>query len=149
MDTTSPIGINAAVAVTRDFLETLQAEDLDRALPMLADDVVYTNVSLPSIHGRGGVERVFRPLLGRIGFRVHFHAAGTDELDSGIVLTERTDALIVGPIIIQFWVSGRFEVRDGLITVWRDSFDWGDMTIGLLRGVVGAALPFARRTWPS
>lgn len=149
MDTAAPAITDSPVAVTRDFLEALQAEDLDRALSMLADDVEYTNVSLPSIHGRGGVERLFRPLLGRIGFRVHFHAAGIDELDSGVVLNERTDALIMGPVTLQFWVYGRFEVRDGLITVWRDSFDWHDITVGLIRGVVGVVLPFARRTWPS
>lgn len=148
MDTTSPAATESPVALVRDLLEALQAAELDRALSMLDDDVIYTNVSLPTIRGRSAVERVFRPTLGRMGFRVHFHAVGTDVIDQGVVLTERTDALIFGPVGIQFWVYGRFEVRDGHITVWRDSFDWWDMTMGMIRGVVGVALPFVRRTWP-
>lgn len=96
---------NAAIA--RSFLELLEAEDLDGALVLLDEDVEYINVSLPTVHGRRGVDRLFRPLL------------------------------------------GRFEVRDGHITVWRDSFDWMNMMIGLVRGVLGVVLPFACRTWPT
>lgn len=135
--------------VAREFLESLQAENLDRALSLLDEHVVYTNVSLPSVRGRTAVERSFRPVLGRIGFRVHFHSIATDRSDPGIVLTERTDALIFGPVAVQFWVFGRIEVRDGLITVWRDSFDWGDIVVGVIRGVAGVALPRVRRTWPA
>ncbi len=136
-------------AIVRSFLESLQDADLDRALSFLDDDVVYINVPLPGIRGRDAVERVFRPTIGRMGFRVHFHAIGSDDTDAGVVLTERTDALIFGQVSVQFWVYGRFEVRDGRITLWRDSFDWGDVVNGLTRGVVGVALPFVRRKWPT
>ena len=149
MTDTTPTDAVHACAVARDFLELLQAKDLDRAVSLLDEGVVYSNVSLPTVRGRDAVERLFRPTLGRMGFRVHFHAIGTDEADSGVVLTERTDALIFGPVSIQFWVYGRFEVRDGRITLWRDSFDWRDMIMGMVRGVVGVALPFVRRTWPA
>jgi limonene-1,2-epoxide hydrolase len=50
--------------------------------------------------------------------------------------------------VVQFWVYGRFEIREGRITLWRDSFDWGDMLVGLVRGVIGAVVPPVRRTWP-
>lgn len=136
-------------AVARQFLELLQAEELDRALSLLDDAVEYCNVSLPTIRGRSSVERLFRPLLGRVGFRVHFHSVATDGTDAGVVLTERTDALVFGPVVAQFWVYGRFEVCDGRITLWRDSFDWRDLIVGALRGVVGLVLPPLRRTWPT
>jgi len=139
----------SASTVARDFLELLQAENIEGALLLLDERVVYSNVSLPTVHGRRAVERLFRPLLGRVGFRVYFHAIGTDEADPGVVLTERTDALVFGPVSVQFWVYGRFEVRDGRITLWRDSFDWRDVLMGMLRGVVGVALPFVRRKWPT
>ena len=48
----------------------------------------------------------------------------------------------------RFWVWGRFEVRDGKIVIWRDSFDWLDFTVGLLRGAVGVFLPALNRRWP-
>ncbi len=138
----------SGTAIAREFLEALQAEELDRALALLHENVVYTNVSLPTVRGRRSVARLFRPMLGRWGFRVHFHAIGCDESDPGVVLTERTDGLVFGPVAIQFWVYGRFEVREGKITLWRDSFDWQDVLVGMVRGVVGAVLPFARRKWP-
>jgi limonene-1,2-epoxide hydrolase len=146
---TAPIPTDSASAISREFLELLAAEDLDGALALLDEQVVYSNVSLPTVRGRSGVERLFRPLLGRSGFRVHFHAIGADVYDPGVVLTERTDALIFGPVHLQFWVYGRFEVRNGRIVLWRDSFDWGDMIVGSIRAVVGVALPRARRTWPT
>ena len=33
-----------------------------------------------------------------------------------------------------FWVCGTFEVHDGRITVWRDRFDFADLTWAFLRG---------------
>lgn len=132
--------------VVRDFLLALEANDLDGALALVDEDIVYTNVSLPTIRGRARLDRLFRPLL-RIGgtFRVHFHTVATD---GNTVLTERTDELALGRVAQRFWVYGRFEVRDGLITVWRDSFDWYDIAVSLLRGVAGAVSPGFNRRWP-
>lgn len=140
------IAQHSAEAVVREFLEALARDDLDAALALLDDDVVYTNVSLPTVRGRQRVDRLFRPIIGRAGFRVHFHAVMEED---GVVLTERTDALILGRVHWQFWVYGRFEVRDGQITLWRDSFDWMDTNVGLLRGLVGAVVPGVARRWPS
>jgi limonene-1,2-epoxide hydrolase len=151
MSTTSTTNDNAhhedeAVPMVRAFLDALARADADAALALLDENIVYTNVSLPTVRGRAAVARLFGPMLGRVGFRVHFHAAMSDD---GVVLTERTDALLLGPIHWQFWVYGRFEVRRGKISLWRDSFDWLDLTIGLIRGLVGVVLPGARRRWPS
>lgn len=129
-----PPQTESVTLIVRRFLELLAAEDLDAALALLDENVVYTNVSLPTVRGRGAVDRLFRPILGPIGFRVHFHGTGIDETDPGVVLTERTDALVFGPVSVQFWVYGRFEVRDGLITLWRDSFDWRAILMGTLLG---------------
>ncbi|HEV3054198.1 MAG TPA: limonene-1,2-epoxide hydrolase family protein [Solirubrobacteraceae bacterium] len=132
--------------VVQDFLLALAANDLDGALALVADDIEYTNVSLPTIKGRARIDRVFRPLQ-RIGgrFRVHFHTIASE---GTTVLTERTDELALGRVAQRFWVYGRFEVSDGLITVWRDSFDWYDITISLVRGVAGALAPSLNRRWP-
>lgn len=132
--------------VVEAFLLALAAHDLDGALALLAEDVEYTNVSLPTIRGRARVDRVFRPLQ-RIGgtFRVHFHTIATE---GTTVLTERTDELALGRVAQRFWVYGRFEVLDGQITVWRDSFDWYDIAVSLARGVAGAIAPTLNRRWP-
>ena len=77
---------------------------------------------------------------------MHFH---TIAASGNTVLTERTDALIFGPIEQRIWVYGRFELTDGKITLWRDSFDWLDLLIGLARGLAGAIIPALNRPWPS
>ena len=60
------------------------------------------------------------------------------------MLTERTDVLVFGRVRCQFWVTGRFDVRDGQITLWRDSYDYLDLTRAFLRGVAGALVPALR-----
>lgn len=149
MTNRTPVDTVAAGTVVREFLELLQAEHLDEALMLLDDRVVYRNVSLPTVHGRSSVGRAFRPLLGRVGFRVHVHSIAIDEGDPGVVLTQRDDAFVLGPVFVQFWVYGRFEVRDGRITLWQDSFDWRDVLAGIVRGTLGVVVPPLRRTWPA
>jgi limonene-1,2-epoxide hydrolase len=142
----APTTTTAPAEVVRTFLLALQAGDLDSALDLLAEDVRYINVSLPTVRGRGRVERLFRPAYARGGrFRVHFHAIATD---GDVVLTDRTDALGIGRFEQRLWVYGRFVVKDGKITVWRDSFDWLDVTRSTLRGLIAIAIPALNRPWP-
>jgi limonene-1,2-epoxide hydrolase len=134
------------VNVVRAFLAAFEDGRFDDALALVDDDIVYTNVSLPAIRGKARLQRGLR-LWQRsgAGFRVHFH---TIAATGSTVLTERTDAIVVGPVEQRFWVYGRFEVRDGRITVWRDSFDWFDISVGVLRGIAGAISPRLNRRWP-
>jgi limonene-1,2-epoxide hydrolase len=134
-------------AIVRRFLEGLAAGEIDAAIDLLAPQVRYTNVSLPTIVGRERVRKLAHATLGRPagGFEVYFHAISAD---GPVVLTDRTDVLLYGPLRVQFWVYGRFEVRGGLITVWRDSFDWMNITLATLRGLAGVALPPLRAAPP-
>ncbi len=69
------------------------------------------------------------------GFEVKFHRIAAE---GNAVLTERTDALIFGPLRLQFWVCGVFEVHGGRITLWRDYFDAFDFFVKApLRGARG------------
>jgi limonene-1,2-epoxide hydrolase len=130
----------------RSFLEALQAGDLDAALSLLTEDAQWINVSLPAVRGRDKIERLNRYGFEKgFGFRVHFHNIATE---GDTVLTERTDAISLGRVEQRFWVYGRFELRDGKIAIWRDSFDWGDIFISLLRAWAGAVVPSLNRRWP-
>jgi limonene-1,2-epoxide hydrolase len=60
--------------------------------------------------------KMLRALEGRGGFEVKFHRIAAE---GNAVLTERTDALVFGPLRFQFWVCGVFELHDGQITLWR------------------------------
>jgi limonene-1,2-epoxide hydrolase len=76
---------------------------------------------------------------------VHFHHVAAD---GDVVLTERTDELALGRFEQRFWVHGRFELRHGQITVWRDSFDWFDYSLSAVRGLAGVVAPALNRPWP-
>lgn len=126
-------------AVTEAFLAAMADGDVEAATALVDDDIVYVNVGLRPFLGRRAVEQVLR-LLDRpgAGFEVYLHSIA---VDGDKVLTERTDVLIFGRLRIQFWVWGRFDVRDGRIVLWRDSFDFLDITKGVVRGLVALALP--------
>lgn len=124
--------------VVTSFLEALERFDADAAIELLAPDVQYQNVPFPPARGKAAVEEQLRGLvryLSAFEARVHHIAA-----DGPVVLTERTDVLGVGPVRADFWVCGTFEVHDGRITIWRDRFDYADLTWAFARGAARALL---------
>ena len=125
------------------FLDALEAQDIDGAGAVLDENLVYQNVGFPTIRGRARAMKLFRSMEGRAGFEVKIHRIA---VNGSSVLTERTDALVFGPVRLQFWVCGVFEVSDGRITLWRDYFDMFDFAKALVRGLVGAAIPAVRPT---
>jgi limonene-1,2-epoxide hydrolase len=132
------------IRTVEGFLNALQDGDLEAADAALDDDLVYENVGLPTIHGRRRAMKLFRRMEGRGGIEVKIHRIAAD---GAAVLTERSDALIFGPLRLQFWICGVFEVHDGRITLWRDYFDMFDMVKATLRGIAGIALPSLRATF--
>jgi limonene-1,2-epoxide hydrolase len=136
-----------AVDVVTSFLRALEAGDIERAMGLLAHDAVWINVTLPTVRGRDQIERICRLGLKTGGhFRVHFHHVATH---GNVVLTERTDGLGRGRFEQRFWVYGRFELEDGRIKLWRDSFDWLDILVSLVRGLAGTFAPVVNRRWPA
>jgi limonene-1,2-epoxide hydrolase len=140
-------GTNTAPAtMVERFLDRLHAADIDGAMELLAFDVAYENKGLPTMHGRERVRRLFHALnRANTGFEAYLHLIFTD---GESVLTERTDALTWGRLRTQFWVCGRFDVRDGEIVVWRDYFDHLTILAATIRGLLGIALPAVRAKPP-
>jgi limonene-1,2-epoxide hydrolase len=91
MSDSSQAEVRPEHAVER-FLQLLAVGEIDAAADVLGADVVYTNVSLPTIHGRERVRSLARATLGRpaAGFEVYLHGISSR---GGTVLTERTDVL--------------------------------------------------------
>ena len=139
---------SSATTLVRRFLDLLQADDIDTASDLLAVDVRYINVSLPTIRGRDRVRQALGAVFGLpgAGFEVYIHSIS--EADD-TVLTERTDVLICGPIRIQIWVCGRFDVVNGEIAMWKDYFDWWNVAVAAIRGVLGAVVSALRPTPPA
>jgi limonene-1,2-epoxide hydrolase len=138
---TSGVDTTANARTVETFLYALQDEDYDAVDSLMADDVLWQNVGYPSIRGRKRIVRLFRRGAGKLGFEVKFHRIAAE---GNAVLTERTDALVLGPVRMQFWVCGAFEVHGGRITLWRDYFDLYDVLKGTARGLIGAVVPSLR-----
>src|SRR5262245_15498273 len=134
-----------ATEVVAAFLRRMEDGDHDGAMDLLTEDAVWVNLTLPTVRGRRRIDRIVRALNRRGRFRAVLHHAVAE---GDVVLTERTDELRIGPFAQRFWVYGRFEVRDGRIALWRDSFDWLDAFIGVVRGLAGIVSPGLNRPWP-
>ncbi|GAA4487997.1 hypothetical protein GCM10023094_47160 [Rhodococcus olei] len=138
MDTPPLDAATDSVTVVESFLTALARGDVDSALEMITDDVEWVNVGLPTLRGARLVGRSLRAMNSpwlRFDAILH-HIAAAD----GAVLTERTDLVTVGPLGIEFWVCGTFELRDGKIAVWRDYFSLRDLVRGTVVGLVRLAL---------
>jgi limonene-1,2-epoxide hydrolase len=134
--------LTPAETVTR-FLEAAQNEDTAFAEIVLDENLVYENVGLPTIYGRQATLKVFEPLKRpQFGFEVDIHRTTTN---GNTVMNERHDAIVLGPLRLQFWVCGVFEVSDrGTITLWRDYFDMFDILKATVRGLIGIPFPAVR-----
>jgi limonene-1,2-epoxide hydrolase len=142
-----PEGDTSPTLVVTRFMELLRRGELDEAVGLLAVDVRYENVGLPTVHGRERVRRLFRRAYeDGAGFDVIIH---TICADGRSVLTERTDTLTFRKLHIRLWVCGRFDVREGQIVLWRDYFDFVNFSRGLLRGMLGVHIPGLRVKAPS
>ena len=129
--------------IVESFLNALQDQDFDTAEALVSDDLVYQNVGLPTIRGGKRVAKMMRGMEGRMSFQVKLHR---NVSEGPTVLNERTDAIVLGSLRLQFWVCGVFEVHDGQIILWRDYFDFYDILKATFRGVVGMVIPSIRRT---
>lgn len=138
----APPASDANAATVQTFLFALADEDFDTAESLAAPELLWQNVGLPSLRGRKRIMGLLRRGQGKGGFDVKFHRIASD---GDAVLTERTDAIIIGPLRLQFWVCGTFEVRDGQITLWRDHFNFFDFFVKApLRAVVATVFPSLR-----
>jgi limonene-1,2-epoxide hydrolase len=100
-DQVSQVGSDVDNARTVEtLLYAVQDEDFDTVDSVLADNIVWQNVGLPSIRGRDRIVKLLRRGEGRFGFEVKIHRIAAE---GNSVLTERTDALIIWPLRLQFW----------------------------------------------
>lgn len=123
------------------FFAQLAQGRVEAALSDVDENIVYTNVGLPTVRGMKRFGALMRRLNGGgfVGFDAQLLAIAAD--DDGVVLTERIDLLRLGPLRLRFWVCGRNEVRDGRIVLWRDYFDFFDFTKAVVRGLIALPVP--------
>jgi limonene-1,2-epoxide hydrolase len=126
------------IEVVQRFFCALAEGEVETAVSLVVDDLVYANVSLPTIRGKHRFTQAAQFYFRHMSFDVQVHGIAAN---GPLVLTERTDQLVFGRLRLQIWVCGSFEVVDGRITTWRDYFDWAHSTIAVFRSIAGALVP--------
>jgi limonene-1,2-epoxide hydrolase len=120
----SPGGTRRVVepdGVVRDFVAAIERKDVDAALALVTDDVVYDNVPIGAVAGPNGIRTALSGVLGAAQ-RVEWvtrHQVGVGD----VVMNERLDRFQIGGRWVEVPVAGVFVLRDGRIALWRDYFD--------------------------
>jgi limonene-1,2-epoxide hydrolase len=107
------------------FIAAIEANDLDSAVAMVADDIEYDNVPMRTIRGKAEFRASLQPFLdatAEIEWVINHQVASGTPVE-GVVMNERLDRFLVGDRWIEIPVAGLFVIRDGLIALWRDYFD--------------------------
>jgi len=98
------------------------AADLDAIMALFADDAVYENVGMGDpFEGAEAIRAGIEGFLAMGSF--HFETL-RQVADDTVVMNERVDTITMADgNEVAIRLMGTVEVRDGLITVWRDYFD--------------------------
>lgn len=109
-------------SVARQFMKLMEPLNYNEALKLVAENCEYTNPPpIGTVYGPAGIRAVLEPFFGPTKeneFRVLREAVSGE-----IVCLERLDRHLFGDKWVELPVTGVFEIRNGLITYWRDYFD--------------------------
>ena len=106
--------------LVRSFIAAWNANDIDRVIAHLHEDVIYHNMPVAPIRGRAAV-KAYLDSKGGIDW-IDWKLLTIAE-SGNTVLTERVDDFGIGGASISLPVMGTFEVDGNLIRAWRDYFD--------------------------
>jgi limonene-1,2-epoxide hydrolase len=115
--------------IVTEFMQRVEAKEVERAFELCADDLVYENVPIMAYESKQAALEFLGPFVAgteEVEWIVHRQAATGD-----VVMNERTDRFRFGDKWVEVKVAGIWEVKDGLITLWRDYFDMAEMNAQL------------------
>ncbi|WP_372861123.1 nuclear transport factor 2 family protein [Spongiibacter sp.] len=109
-------------ALIRNFLCAWNARQVDDIMAFFHDDAHYCNVPMGPAHiGKRAIREFIEGFISgaeNIDFQLRKQVCAGD-----VVMNERLDILEFSGKRIELPVMGVFEMRDGLISHWRDYFD--------------------------
>jgi len=111
--------------VVRSFISLLVTRDIETAATMVSADFEYDNVPMGKAFGPQGLRDTLTGFFGMctgIDWEI-IRQTSTGSAQHGTVLNEREDRFEIHGRWVTLPVAGIFEIRDGLITLWRDYFD--------------------------
>lgn len=110
----------AALSVVHDFIAAWNANDMERVLTLLDENVCYHNMPVAPLDGRRAVADY---LASKGGFDWISWRLLAIAVEGDRVLTERVDEFSINGVEVSLPIMGTFEVLDGKIKAWRDYFD--------------------------
>lgn len=110
-----------------EFVAAWRRNDVDELMTFIAPDCLYHNIPMEPVKGSAAI-RVALSGFATMASEAEWVLHQIAENDHGVVLTERTDRFKIGGKWVELPVMGIFELRDGLITAWRDYFDLHQFT---------------------
>ena len=109
--------------IVRAFMKLMEPLNYDEALKLVAADCAYINPPpIGAGTGHAFIRAVLEPFFAPTKeneFRVLREVA-----EGPVVILERLDRHLFGDTWVELPVTGVYEVHDGLITYWRDYFDY-------------------------
>ena len=103
------------------FIDAFNRMDIDAAVDMLAESVVYHNIPMEPVNGREAARAFLKAMPGLTG--IEWEVFNTAE-NGDTVLNEREDRFFMeGDKKIAVRVMGVFKVHNDEIVEWRDYFD--------------------------
>ena len=119
--------------IVRQFMKLMEPLNYDEALKFVSANCEYINPPpIGAVQGPVGIRAVLEPFFAPTTeneFRVLREAAA-----GPVVLFERLDRHLFGDKWVELPVTGVYEVHDGLITYWRDYFDYATIASQLSAG---------------
>ena len=119
--------------IVRAYVEAIGTRQMSNAVPFLAPDVVFDNVPLKGdarlCHGAEAVGKRLQPLLD-LSEKVEWEIVRQIE-QGDTVFNERVDRFwfkpgtFPGGDLFECPVATRWELRDGLIVLWKDFYEAG------------------------
>jgi limonene-1,2-epoxide hydrolase len=109
----------------RTFIDLLVTRELDAAATMVSNDFEYDNVPMGKAFGPDGLRSTLTGFFSMCtGIEwIIVRQTSTGDLTHGTVLNEREDRFEMHGRWVTLPVAGVFEIRDGMIVLWRDYFD--------------------------
>jgi limonene-1,2-epoxide hydrolase len=111
--------------VVQSFISLLVARDIESAATMVSADFEYDNVPMGKAFGPQGLRDTLVGFFGMctgIDWEI-IRQTSTGSAQHGTVLYDLEDRFEIHGRWVTLPVAGIFEIRDGLITLWRDYFD--------------------------
>ena len=116
------MGTTEAEKIVTRFVASWERHDVDEVLDYFSEDAVWRPGPMKPAIGKAALRERFSAWFGgvtHLGAEIH-----TQVSDGKTVMHERTDRFMLGNREMTTPIGSAFEIEDGLITAWREYFDW-------------------------